>query len=122
MKLQHLETWTAERRRIASAYETKIQNKKIRLLKPDSGNGDHIFPVFSASRDALLHHLETTGIQCLIHYPIPIHLQKAYQNLGYRRGDFPIAETLAETELSIPLYPGMTDAQIDDVIHAVNTF
>ena len=122
VKLPHLETWTAERRRIAAAYEAGIRNDKIRLLKPDAGNGHHIFPVFTADRDALLRHLEDAGIHCLIHYPIPIHLQKAYRDLGYRRGDFPVAENLAETELSIPLYPGMTDAQIAWVTEAVNAF
>ena len=122
VKLPHLETWTAERRRIAIAYETGIQNKKIRLLKPDRGNCHHIFPVFSYARDKLQNHLEEAGIHCLIHYPIPVHLQKAYQSLGYQRGDFPVAENLAETELSIPLYPGMTAAQIDYVIKTINAF
>ena len=122
VKLPHLETWTEERRRIAEMYEAGIKNKKIWLLKPDMGNGYHIFPVFSTDRDMLLRFLEESGIHCLVHYPIPIHLQKAYQDLGYCRGDFPVAEALAETELSIPLYPGMTEAQIVHVINAINTF
>ena len=122
VKLPHLEAWTAERRRIASLYEAGIENKKIRLLKPDSGNGFHIFPVFTADRDALLRHLEEQDIHCLIHYPVPIHLQKAYESLGYRRDDFPVAEMLAETELSIPLYPGMSEAQITHVIESLNAF
>ena len=67
-------------------------------------------------------HLEEMGIHCLIHYPIPIHLQRAYLDLGYQAGDFPAAEELAKTELSIPLYPGMTEEQIQYVIEAVNQF
>jgi len=122
VKLPHLETWTAERRRIAAIYEAGIQNEKIRLLKPDFGNCYHVFPVFCKTRDALRQYLEEAGIHCLIHYPIPIHLQKAYADLGYYKGNFPVAELLAETELSIPLYPGMTDAQIAYIVDAINAF
>ena len=121
-KLPFLDAWTAERRRIAAIYEAEIQNKKIRLLKPDSGNGYHIFPIFTSDRDALLQYLETAGIHCLIHYPIPIHLQKAYAKLGYKQGDFPTAEKMAESELSLPLYPGLSDAQIQHVVDCLNCF
>ena len=82
----------------------------------------HIFPVFSEQRDVLQAYLEERGVHCLIHYPIPVHLQKAYSGLGYQKGDFPAAEELAETELSIPLYPGMTEEQISYVIDALNEF
>lgn len=122
VKLPYLVEWTEERRRIASIYRREIRNDKIRLLSEDEGNVYHIFPVFTRERDALQQFLEKAGIHCLIHYPIPIHLQKAYAELGYRRGDFPAAEELAETELSIPLYPGMTDEQIEHVADALNRF
>ena len=122
VKLPHLETWTAERRRIAAAYARGIRNPKIRLLSEDAGNVYHIFPIFTPERDLLQAHLEEMGIHCLIHYPIPIHLQRAYLDLGYQAGDFPAAEELAKTELSIPLYPGMTEEQIQYVIEAVNQF
>ena len=121
-KLPFLEEWTAERRRIAGVYEREIRNGKIRLLKKDEGNVYHIFPVFTRERDALQAYLEEAGIHCLIHYPVPVHLQKAYADLGYRRGDFPAAEELAGTELSIPLYPGLTEEQITYVIDALNRF
>ena len=78
--------------------------------------------VGNACHDALKEYLENLGIHTLIHYPIPIHLQKAYASLGYVRGDFPVAETLAETELSIPLYPGMTEDEIGYVLDALNRF
>ncbi len=122
IKLRHLNTWTAERRRIAERYARGVQNEKIRLLCNDPGNVYHVFPVFTQERDALQAHLEEAGIHCLIHYPIPIHLQGAYADLGYRKGDFPLAEELAETELSIPLYPGMTEEQINHVIDTLNRF
>ena len=121
-KLTHLDTWTAERRRIAEIYKVEIHNPKIRLLKPEVGNVHHIFPVFTEERDKLQKFLAEQGIQTNIHYPIPIHLQKAYKDLGYGPGDFPVAEELARTELSIPLYPGMTEEQIDQVVSALNQF
>ena len=122
VKLPHLAAWTLERRRIAEKYIRGIRNPKIRMLSGDAGNVYHIFPVFARERDALQKYLEAAEVHCLIHYPVPIHLQKAYANLGYRAGDFPAAEELAETELSIPLYPGMTDEQIEYVIDVINRF
>ncbi len=121
-KLPHLDAWTAERRRIAGIYREQIRNEKFRMLREDAGNVYHIFPVFTRERDALKARLEEEGIHCLIHYPIPVHLQKAYAELGYRKGDFPAAEELAETELSLPLYPGMTEAQIAHVAETVSRF
>ena len=92
------------------------------MLREDPGCVYHIFPIFSTERDALREHLENRGIHTLIHYPIPIHLQKAYASLGYGKGDFPAAEALAETELSIPLYPGMTEDEIEYIVDALNRF
>ena len=120
VKLPHLDAWTAERRRIASLYEHGIHNQKIRLLLPDPGNGYHIFPIFTLDRNTIRERLEEAGIHCLIHYPVPIHLQKAYSDLGYKPGDFPAAEALAESELSLPLYPGMTQEQTAYVTDTLN--
>ncbi|MCR4882670.1 MAG: DegT/DnrJ/EryC1/StrS family aminotransferase [Clostridiales bacterium] len=121
-KLPYLDAWTAERRGIAEKYARGIHHPKIRLLREDPGNVFHIFPVFCNERDALRDYLESAGIHTLIHYPIPVHLQKAYAPLGYHRGDFPAAEMLAETELSLPLYPGMTDDEIGYMIDTLNRF
>ena len=66
--------------------------------------------------------LNQKGIGTNKHYPIPIHLQECYKNLGYKKGDFPIAEEISRTELSIPIYYGMTDDEVDYVIEAVNSF
>ena len=121
-KLPYLDTWTAQRRAVAEQYRKGIINPKIRMLKEDPGCVYHIFPIFSTEREALKAYLENLGIHTLIHYPIPIHLQKAYAPLGYARGDFPVAEMLAETELSIPLYPGMTEEEIGYIMDALNRF
>lgn len=121
-KLPHLAGWMAERRKIAAAYESGIRNEKLRMLKKDEGNGYYTFPVYTPDRDGLLSFLEEAGIHCQIYYPIPIHLQKAYAHLEYHRGDFPAAEELSETGLSIPLYPGMTPDQVSYVIDTLNAF
>jgi dTDP-4-amino-4,6-dideoxygalactose transaminase len=121
-KLPHLDSWTAQRRAIAEKYRNGIVNSKIRMLREDPGCVYHIFPIFSTERDVLREYLENRGIHTLIHYPIPIHLQKAYASLGYGKGDFPAAEALAETELSIPLYPGMAEDETGYIIDALNRF
>ena len=121
-KLPHLEAWVAERRRIAEIYEDGLRGGKLRLLTKDEGNGYYTFPVFTPERDRLLAYLEEKGIHCQIYYPTPIHLQKAYAELGYRRGDFPAAEELSETGLSLPLYPGLTEEQIEYILEAIREF
>lgn len=121
-KLPHLEAWVAERRRIAEIYEDGLRGGKLRLLTKDEGNGYYTFPVFTPERDRLLAYLEGKGIHCQIYYPTPIHLQKAYAELGYRRGDFPAAEELSETGLSLPLYPGLTEEQIEYILEAIREF
>ena len=121
-KLPHLAEWMKERRRIAGIYEREIRNPKIRLLAPDAGNGYYTFPVFTENRDRLQAYLLENGIHTQIYYPIPIHLQKAYADLGHRKGDFPAAEELSDTGLSVPLFPGLTEAQIRHIADTLNRF
>lgn len=122
VKLKYLPEWTAERVRIADRYYAEMHNSQITLPSYSTENVYHIFPVFCNRREHLQAYLEEKGIHTLIHYPIPIHLQKAYADLGYKKGDFPIAEQISETELSLPLYPGMTDEEINYIIDAINKF
>jgi dTDP-4-amino-4,6-dideoxygalactose transaminase len=79
----------------------------------------HIFPIFHAKRDALRARLEALGVQTGVHYPRPIHFQPAYEWLGYRAGDFPVAEELAATQISLPMFPELADSDVDLVIGAV---
>ena len=124
IKLRQLPRWNARRREIAGQYAAGIRNPKIRLLETAPGNEHiwHIFPVFAQERDALQAHLQAAGIDTLIHYPTPIHLQGAYASLGHKAGDFPIAEALAASELSLPMYYGIEDAQVEHVIRQINAF
>jgi dTDP-4-amino-4,6-dideoxygalactose transaminase len=78
--------------------------------------------VRTSKRDKLQAHLNTKGIGTLIHYPIPPHLQKAYKYLGYKQGDFPIAEELANTVISLPLWVGMENKSFDQIESSIKTF
>ena len=121
VKLAHLDDWNARRRSHAAQYRRVLADLDIKFLdEPSYGKSVfHIFSIFTEERDSLRHHLKTAGIGTGIHYPIPLHLQPAMNGLGYRRGDFPIAEKLAETELSLPLFPELTAEQVDLVAAVV---
>jgi dTDP-4-amino-4,6-dideoxygalactose transaminase len=123
-KLPHLDAWNARRRDIADRYTELLTNSDLVLpyCPPHITPIYHIYAVLSKHRDALLTHLKTRGIEAGIHYPIPLHLQPVYKNLGYKRGDFPIAERVADEELSLPMYPEMTDAQMEQIVRAVKEF
>lgn len=82
----------------------------------------HIFAIRCNKRDELAKYLEESGIGVNKHYPIPIHLQKGYSSLGYHKGAFPLAELISSTELSLPMYYGMTDEQVNYVIQVCNCF
>lgn len=123
-KLPHLERMNIERRRIADRYLAEINNPKIVLPTVDEGMVPvwHIFGIRCKERDALEKYLNEKGIGTNKHYPIPMHLQECYKDLGFKEGDFPIAEEISDTELSIPMYYGMTDEEISYVIDAINSY
>lgn len=122
VKLKNLDKWTEERQAIADKYYNGIKNKKITLPLYTKENVYHIFPVLSDERNELQKYLEEKGIHTLIHYPTAIHLQEAYKDMGLKKGAYPLAEKICDTELSIPLYPGMTDGEIQYVIDCINEF
>ena len=123
-KLPHLERMNVERRRIADRYLNEIKNPKVVL--PTVGKDYvpvwHIFGIRCKNRDALEKHLNEAGVGTNKHYPIPIHLQECYKDLGFKVGDFPIAEEISKTELSIPMYYGMSDEEIGYVVDCINEF
>jgi dTDP-4-amino-4,6-dideoxygalactose transaminase len=123
-KLPALEKVNADRRRIAARYLTEIRNPAVTLpqVPADCLPVWHIFAVRCARRDALEAQLNAAGIGTNKHYPTPMHLQPCFRALGYRAGDFPVAEEISRTELSLPIFYGMTDAEADYVIDAVNRF
>lgn len=123
-KLPHLDKINIERRRIADEYLTGINNPEVILpyIHEDMCPVWHIFGIRCKRRDELERFLNERGIGTNKHYPIPIHLQECYKNLGFKRGDFPIAEEISTTELSIPMYYGMTKEEIQYVIDSINEF
>ena len=123
-KLPHLDAMNAERRRIAARYLAEMHNPAVTLPVelPGCKHVWHIFAVRCAGRDALEKHLNDRGIGTNKHYPTPIHLQGAYAELGIPKGALPLAEEISATELSLPMFYGMTDAQVQAVIDAVNDF
>ncbi len=123
-KLPHLDRMNDERRRIASIYSKEIRNARVTLptVNDECLPVWHIYGVRCDDRDILEKYLNDRGIGTNKHYPIPIHLQECYRELGFREGDYPIAEEISRTELSLPFYYGMTDEEIRFVIDAINEF
>ena len=125
VKLSHLDELNSERCKIAERYCNEIGNELIQLpqIRPGADSTWHQFVIHVPNyRNELIKFLEDQGIGTLIHYPIPPHLSRAYQYLGYKRGDFPIAEKYANEVLSLPMYNGMTDEEQEKVIRAINSF
>ena len=124
VKLRHLAAWTAARRRIAARYQHRLAGAPIKLQRelPGSEGAWHLFVVRHARRDDLRAHLERNGIGTGLHYPVPLHLQKCYADLGYRVGSLPHAEAAARECLSLPIYPEMSDQQVDYVADHVISF
>ncbi len=124
VKLQHLDALNDERRRIAGRYDKQISNPLIRPLqtRPGSNNIYHQYVVHAEHRDELMNYLKENGIATIIHYPIPPHLQKAYEYLGYKKGDLPVTERYADEVLSLPMYNGMSEEEQSYVIEKLNSF
>jgi len=123
-KLPHLERMNVERRRIAQMYLDGIRNDKVILpyILPETVPVWHIFAIRCDCRDELEAFLSAKGIQTNKHYPIPMHLQDCYRDLGIAAGELPIAEEISNTQLSLPLYYGITDEQVQYVIDCINMF
>lgn len=123
-KLPHLDRMNKERRRIADMYMKGINNQKIicPYIPEDVVPVWHIFAVRTEKRDELADFLEEKGIHTNKHYPIPMHLQRCFEDLNIKEGELPIAETISRTELSLPMYYGMTDEMVSFVIDAINAF
>ena len=125
IKLRRLDVWNSARRDIAEKYFNGIKNPLITLPLKNEKDFEHIYHVFVVrceKRDALEKFLTEKGIGTVKHYPIPMHLQGAYSDLGLKEGDLPIAEKISKTVLSLPMFYGMTEEQINYVIETINSF
>jgi dTDP-4-amino-4,6-dideoxygalactose transaminase len=126
IKLRHLDEWNARRQAIAAKYNELFAGTDIITPEIPAG-GRHVFYCYAirvtgGRRDALRARLTERGIGTQIHYPVPIHMQEAAQFLGYRKGDLPVTEKVAGEVLSLPMFPELTDAQIDRVATGVTEF
>jgi dTDP-4-amino-4,6-dideoxygalactose transaminase len=125
VKLRHLPAWTRQRRQLAAWYTEQLAGLPGLQLPATAAGAEpvwHLYVVHTARRAALQQHLAKCGIGTLVHYPVPPHLQPAYAHLGLPAGALPIAESLAATCLSLPLWPGMTREQVAAVTQAIRAF
>ena len=121
VKLRRLEEWTNSRRRVAARYQERLANLGVRPAQEAEGRRHvyHVFSIFHPRRDELQEFLGERGIQTGKHYPVPLHLQKAYCALGHAEGEFPISETVGREQLSLPIYPEMQDGDVDLVCSVI---
>ncbi len=120
VKLRYLAGWTDRRRAIALRYRGGLAGSEIGLPSepPGSRHVYHQFTIRVPDRDGVLRRMTERGVRAAIYYPVPLHLQPMYRDLGYRAGDFPEAERASREVLSLPMYPELTDEQVDEVIEA----
>jgi dTDP-4-amino-4,6-dideoxygalactose transaminase len=117
VKMNYIEPWTEARRSVAAQYDRLLAKLPFARPRPPA-HSRHVYHVYALGlprRDEVLSALQEAGIGVGIHYPVPVHLQKAYANLGYRAGDFPITERLANQFLSLPIYPELRPEQVEEV-------
>lgn len=124
VKLPHLDTWNARRREIAAKYDEGIVNPAVR--KPYIA--DHNIPIYyvyvivTEKRDELRRYLYDNGVASGVYFPVPLHLQKAFEELGYQKGDMPNAELIAEKSLVLPMFPELTQSEIHTIIDVINSW
>lgn len=124
VKLRYLESWNEARRRNAALYHKFLKGSGVGLPSEsaDARSAWHLYVIRVRHRDALKEHLASHGVSTGVHYPIPIHLQPAYQDLGHKEGDFPVSESCARSILSLPMYAELARRQIELVAEGVREF
>lgn len=124
VNVKHVNDGNAERKAIAEKYKAGINNPlvKIPAVRPKTEHVYHVFPVLCEKRDELVQYLADAGIHAQIHYPIPCHMAGCYKELGYKEGQFPVAEGYGKHEMSLPIYVGLTDEEINYIIETINSF
>jgi dTDP-4-amino-4,6-dideoxygalactose transaminase len=121
VKLGYLEEWTARRQAIAASYRDGLASLGLTLPveRPGSTHVYHQFAIRVPDRDGVKRRMAERGVQTAVYYPLPLHLQPLYRELGYGAGDFPEAERAASEVLCLPMYPELTNAEVDEVVDAV---
>ncbi len=125
LKLRKLDGANAARRKLADRYRAELDgvgDLRLPVSVLDRESVYHLYVIRTAHRNALLEHLQNNGVQAAVHYPVPVHLQPAWEHLGYRQGDFPVSEAWARECLSLPMYPELTEAQLSRVVGEIRSF
>lgn len=125
VKLQYLEKWNEMRRKNASLYNEKLASINQVVTPVISDFGKHVFHLYvvrAENRDALQKYLSENNIYTGLHYPVPLHMQKAYDDLDYKAGDFPVAESYADQIISLPMYPELKEEEIQYVCDTISSF
>jgi dTDP-4-amino-4,6-dideoxygalactose transaminase len=124
VKLPHLARWNQRRAEIAARYSAGLAGLPVELPVVAPGNTHvwHVYALLTDRRDALQKHLEAAGIPTLIYYPVPLHLQRCYADQGGQPGDYPVTEAVSRRIQPLPMYPELTDDQVDRVIAATRGF
>jgi dTDP-4-amino-4,6-dideoxygalactose transaminase len=121
VKLKYLDRWTEGRQRNAALYREQIRSAQLPIERPGRRHIYNQFVIRSSKRDALMAHLKQNEIASEVYYPVPLHLQKCFSDLGYRKGSLPVSEQAAETTLALPIYPELTPEMIRYVASAINS-
>jgi dTDP-4-amino-4,6-dideoxygalactose transaminase len=125
VKLKYLKEWTEQRQEIAGWYNDSLKDIDDLILPSVAKNATHVYHIYlvrAQHRDKLQNYLADNGIGTLIHYPVPPHLQKAYEHLDFKKGNFPVAEEIANTCLSLPIWPGMQQSEVDHIAGKIVNF
>jgi dTDP-4-amino-4,6-dideoxygalactose transaminase len=120
VKLKYLDKWIKKRREIASMYDKGLKN--VKLPKSDKGHVYHQYTIYTEKRDDMLKYLNENGISATVYYPVPLHLQECFKDLGYNEGDMPVSEKMCKGVLSLPIHENLSDDEVKYVIDKVNEF
>ena len=122
VKLPHLDSWNEGRRKVAEVYNKEFKDTDVVIpaVREENEHIYHQYVLQSEDRETVLNKLKEKGVATGVYYPVPLHLQKVYSDLGYKEGDMPVAEYLSHRTFAIPVYPELTEEQINSIVDAIN--
>ena len=121
VKLPHIDSWNAKRRGIAQIYDEKLEDTDLvtPFISEENEPVYHMYIIQSENREAMLSKLKEKGVATGVYYPVPLHLQKVYKNLGYKEGDMPVSEYLSHRTFAIPVYPELTEEEVNYIVESI---